>query len=141
MPNIKFRGIVGELYNGSTKLLGLKDLNIDDTASTVDVSDHDSAGYGELMPTFKQVKASANFWYLGDSVTGVQDTTQAALITAYNANTILTLKFRPNGTATGKAEFQYPVRMDSLKFAAPTAGAQPFDVTFVGTGAPTYTVQ
>lgn len=141
MSNVKLRGIISTLYNATNKLVALKDVTFDDSAQTVDTSDHDSAGYGELTPTFKQIKITANFWYLGDSVTGVQETQQAALVTAYGANTILTLKHRPNGDGTGKAEFQYPVRISKLAFAAPAAGVQPFDVEFVGTGAPTYTVQ
>ena len=141
MANQKYRGIVSTLYSGANKLLALKDVTIDDSAQTVDTSDHDSAGYGEQTPTFKQIKISANFFYLGDTTTGVQETQQAALITAYGSNTILTLKHRPAGDGTGKAEFQYPVRIAKLGFGAPVAGVQPFDVEFVGTGAPTYTVQ
>lgn len=141
MPNVKYRGIVATLYNGTTKLAGLKDVTIEDSMSVIDVSDHDSAGYGEKMGTFADVKITANIWYLGDSVTGVQDTGQAALRTAKNAQTILTLKYRPVGDGTGKAEEQYPVRVTKFSLGSPVAGAQPFDVEFVGTGAPTITTQ
>lgn len=141
MSNVKARGIISTLYNGTNKLTALKDVTFDDSAQTVDTSDHDSAGYGELTPTFKQIKISANFFYLGDSVTGVQETQQAALITAYGANTILALHHRPFGDGSGKADFSYPVRISKLGFAAPVAGVQPFDVEFVGTGAPTYSTQ
>lgn len=137
----KYPGIVSTLYNSTNKIAALKDISIDDSASSVDVTDHDSGAYGEQMPTFSQVKITANLWYLGDTTTGVQDTQHAALLTAKTAFTILTLKHRPVGDGSGKAEISYPVRVTSCKYGAPAAGAQSFDVEFVGTGAPTIGVQ
>lgn len=141
MPNVKYRGITGTCYNGATKILGLKDLVVTDSMTLIGVEDHDSGGYGEELGTFAKVTITANIWYLGDSVTGVQETGQAALRTAKNAQTILTIKIRPAGDGTGKAEEQYPVRVAEFTLGQPTAGAQPFDVKFAGAGAPTITTQ
>jgi len=143
MANTKLRGVVAELWSGSTlaKLASLKDYKIDISMSTVDVTDHDSSGWGEKMPTFAQWTATASLWYLGDSVTGVNETSQAALLTALPLATILNIEFRPNGTGTGKAKMTGQCRISKWATAADTAGAQNIDVSLEGIGALTVGTQ
>lgn len=131
----KYRGIIGEVWNGTTKLAMLKDCKISDKASTTDVTDHDSGGYGAKMPTMKEVTITANLWYGADSITFAEDASHAALTAAYIANTILTLNIRLQGTGTGKPNTAYSVYVDSISTDMQTNSAIPFDVSFVGAGA------
>lgn len=137
MANIKLRGIVAELWIGSSlaKLLSLQTYTIDISMATVDVTDHDSGGYGEKMPTFAQWTATGKLWYLGDSVTGINEAGQAALLTALPLATILTVEFRPDGSATGKAKLAGSCRLSKWATSADTAGAQGIDISLEGIGA------
>lgn len=135
MPNIKLAGVKGEFYITATKQLGVSNYDLSIELGTVDVSDHDSGGWGEDMTTTAKWAASLSAWYLGDSVTGVADTTQAAIMDACPIGTILACKFRPNGTGTGKAEWTGNARVKSYKLGAPNSGAQPFNYELVGSGA------
>jgi predicted secreted protein len=135
MANVKMRGVTALLYNATNKIASLSEYQLNVDMATVDVSDHDSAGWGEKLTTFAQWTASAKFWYLGDSTTGVGDATQKALRDALPPATVLTVYFRPNGTATGSAQFTGSCRVSKWTASSPTSGAQNFDVELQGIGA------
>lgn len=135
MPNVKLSGVKGEFYVSTTKTLGVASYDISVDMNTVDVSDHDSGGWGEDMTTTAKWSGSIKAWYLGDSVTGVAETGQAALMDACPVGTIIACEFRPNGTGTGKAKWSGNARVKGYKTSAPTSGAQNLDFDIVGVGA------
>lgn len=138
MANSKFKGIEAVLYITSAAMLGLQDYTLNVEMGDVDVSDHNSAGWGERMTTLAQWTASCKAWYIGDGTTGVQETGQAALVTALTATSpsdVLTVEFRPHGTASGRVKFAGSCRVKKWSTGAPTTGAQSFDVDLVGVGA------
>jgi predicted secreted protein len=144
MSNVKRSGVFAELWMDSAtiaKVLGLSDYTIDISMGTVDVTDHDSAGWGEKMTTFAQWTATAKFWYLMDATTGVQETTQAKALTALPAGTVMLVEFRPNGTGSGKAKLSGSCRISKWATAAPTSGAQNMDISLEGIGALTVGTQ
>jgi predicted secreted protein len=138
MPTTKLKGIEAVLYVTSAAMLGLQDYTLNVDMGDVSVADHNSAGWDERMTTLATWTASAKGWYIGDSTTGVQETGQAALVTAATATApgdVLTVEFRPHGTGSGKVKFAGSCRVKKWSVGAPTTGAQSFDVDLVGVGA------
>jgi hypothetical protein len=135
MPNQKFSGVKGEFYVSTTKTLGVASYDISVEMGTVDVSDHDSGGWGEDMTTTAKWSGSIKAWYLGDSVTGVAETGQAALMAACPVGTIIACEFRPNGTGSNKAKYSGNARVSSYKTSASTTSAQDLNFEIKGVGA------
>jgi predicted secreted protein len=142
MPNVKYRGVVSELWNGANKIPFVKTITITDEANQIDVSDHDTTGgYGEFLGGVKSWKAAIEIWSSRDSNTGVLETQQAALYTAYLNQTVLSIKIRPAGTGVGKAEIQVSARVLKWNDTHDTPGAQNVSFDLGGVGAPVVTVQ
>jgi predicted secreted protein len=135
MASAKLAGVKGEFYVSTTKTLGVSNYDLNVELGVVDVSDHDSGGWGEDMTTTAKWSGSITAWYLGDATTGVADTTHATIMDACPIGTIIACEFRPNGTGTGKAKFSGNARVKGYKLAAPNSGAQPFNFDIVGVGA------
>jgi len=130
----KLRGVVAELWNGTTKIAKLQEYTLDVSMSTVDVTDHDSGGWGEKMTTFAQWTATAKAWLWVDSH-GVLDDSQSAIFDALPAATVLSVEFRPLGTLSGNSKWSGSCRVSKVSTNSPTSGAQGFDYSLEGIGA------
>jgi len=142
MANVKYRGVVTELFNATFKIPFVKTITVTDEANQIDVSDHDTVGgYGEFLGGVKSWKAAVEMWTSRDSVTGVLETQQAALYTAYLNQTVLPIKIRPAGSGASKAEIQISCRVLKWNETHDTPGAQNISYDLAGVGAPVVTVQ
>ena len=142
MADVKNKGATQELYNNTNKIPNLSDFTLEDTAQQIDASDHDTVGsYGETLPGIKTLRGTGTMRAMRDSVTGVLNTQQTALYTAYLNGTVLTMKLRPFGTGAGKAEIQFSARVGAFTQPFPTNGVQDINFTLEGVGAPTVTTQ
>lgn len=130
----KIAGKDGLLFNGTTKVVGLTDFELEATADEIDASDHDSGGFKDYLNGLVEWKGTAKFMYQNT------DATQKAVRDAVSSGAAIPAKFYPAGSstgtpATGDVEFSGNVRILSWKYSSPNSGGQTMDVTFRGSGA------
>jgi hypothetical protein len=146
MASQKFSGKFGEIWVGATigaavKFAAIQDWTYSEQGSEIDVSDHDSGGYGESLVGIIKTKISARGFYLGDSATFAQDANQLTLDGTVGDDAAQIFWLLPNGKGSGKACIKLSGRVMSLTMSSPTNGAIGHDLEIVGVGAPDRTPQ
>jgi len=126
----KLRGVNLELYNGSTKILGIREVDVTLEATEIDFSDHDSGAW---------VETGTGTWKWSAEVSGIYidaDTTQTAIFDLGISGAAATFSIRPNGTGTGKTKFDGSARVSKITpVTGPQDGAQAFNFSLRGAGA------
>jgi hypothetical protein len=146
MPSTKVSGKFGEIWVGATlaaavKFAAIQDWTYSEQGSEIDVSDHDSGGYGESLVGIIKTKISARGFYLADNSTFAQDSAQGTLDGTVGDDTPQIFWLLPNGKLAGKACIKLSGRVMSLTMSSPTNGAIGHDLEIVGVGAPDRTPQ
>jgi hypothetical protein len=146
MPSQKISGKSGEIWVGAAlasavKFAAVQDWTYSEQGSEIDVSDHDSGGYGESLVGTIKTKISARGFLLVDSATFAQDSAQATLDSAVGSDTAQVFWLLPKGKATGRMSIKLSGRIMSMTLSSPTNGGLGHDLEIVGVGAPDRTVQ
>jgi predicted secreted protein len=118
------------VYNGATKIGSLREYVINVESTEIDADDHDNvSGWGETENGTKRWNAPLQLLYLDT------DVNQRALFDALVADTILTIKFRPNGDGAGKTEISSTCQVGTWSLSAPLNDMQAVNCTLRGKSA------
>lgn len=112
-----------------------KDMTLTVQGSEVDVTSHDSGDWKEFIYGRKEWSAEAEALYV-DSNAG-----QDNVYTALNGKTIIKLRFRPAGAASGKDQFTGDALVLNWDLSGPNDDAAASKLSFKGTGALTKAAQ
>lgn len=125
----KLRGVNLELYNGATKVLGIRDVDVKVESGEADASDHNSGAWGETITTTWKWTATVSGVYIDT------DATQTALMDLGLSGVPATFSIRPNGTASTRTKFDGDARVRNWNLTGPQDGVQAFNFELVGAGA------
>jgi len=132
-----FNGTELGVYIDSTLIAAATDCSLSLNTETIDITTKDSAGYRELLGGLKSgsISVSGLIDYVDASNKDFAD-----LWTAWEARTILTLKFSKTNESTGELSFTCGGIITTLEQSGGTEDTATYSATFELTGPVTDTV-
>lgn len=124
-----------EVSNTPTAIMACKDWALNTSRGTIDVSSIDSE-WKELLTG--QISADGSVTVLYDPT---DSTVQSAIETAMWEGTVVTLHLRPEGTGSGKPDYEVDALITGWNITGATEDAISVSISFTGTGEITKTLQ
>lgn len=131
----KLHGKQAFIYNAAQKIVSLRDLTVTIDHKVVDSTDHDSAGWEEVIAGNKKWSATSQHAKV------LLDASQDALYDALVAGTAVTINIYPNGIASGQPQYAGTAQVSKWDYKAPNQDLQDITIQLDGVGALVRSVQ
>jgi len=119
----KVHGKQALLYNGATKIVSIRDLQVSVQNKFADATDHDSGGWDDFS-----VAGNKNWTATAQHVKVLGDASQDAMFDALVNGTVLVVNIYPNGIAVGQPLYSGSCVVEKWDYKAPNNDLQ--DLTF-----------